>query len=331
MKRYLAIAMALVFSLAPLMAADEVVVYSSRNEQLIDPIFKKFTEETGIEVRTRTDKAGALIQRIASEGRRTPGDILLTVDAGNLWQAKNRGLLATVNSDILDTAVPKHLRDPDNQWFGFSIRARTLVYNTDKVKPADLKSYTDLAEAKWKGKLLLRTSKKVYNQSLVAMLIAEHGEEKTEEIVKAWVANLGQPVYPNDTKVMEALAAGQGHVGVVNSYYFGRLKRKNPDLPLALFWPKGKDGGTHVNISGGAMLKHAKHPEAAKKLLEWLASDKAQEMFASANLEYPANPKVATDTFVASWGKFEQNKMNLAKAGELQATAIKLMDRAGYK
>jgi len=311
--------------------ANEVVVYSSRNEVLIKPIFERFTAETGIKVIYRTDNAGALLQRIKAEGKRTKADLLLTVDAGNLWQAKQLGLLQPFESDVLLAAIPDALRDPENHWFGLSIRARTIVYNTDKLKPGQLSTYADLADPSWRGELLLRTSKKVYNQSLVAMLMAQMGEAETQDVVEGWVANLGAPVFSNDTKLMEALAQGQGSVGIVNSYYYGRLMKKNPNLPLALFWPDQNGDGVHVNVSGAGLTKHAKNVESAKRLLEWMVSATAQGQIANANMEYPVNPEAPVNEMVASWGPFKSSDMNLAKAGELQAKAIMLMDRAGYK
>lgn len=311
--------------------AAEVVVYSSRNEQLIKPIFEKFTSETGIKVIYRTDKAGALIQRIKAEGKRTRADMLLTVDAGNLWHAKQMGLLRPVDSDLLLASVPNALRDPDNYWFGLSIRARTLVFNTQKLKASDLSSYKDLALSKWKGKVLLRTSKKVYNQSLVAMLIAQEGEAEAERIVKGWVDNLASPSFANDTNLMNALAQGTGSVGIVNSYYFGRLLKKNPKLPLALFWPDQDGAGVHVNISGSGLTAHGKNQAEALTLLEWLVSESAQAEIAGANLEYPVNSKATLDPIVAAWGSFKQSSMNLSQAGALQAKAIMLMDRVRYK
>ena len=316
---------------AQVLAAKEVVVYSARNEQLIKPLFDAYTQESGVAIKFITDKEGPLLERLKAEGRHSPADILLTVDAGNLWHAANTGLLQPVQSKTLTQNIPAHLRDPKNQWFGLSVRARTLVYNTRKVKPAELTTYEALADKKWKGRLCLRTSKKVYNQSLVAMMIAEHGEAKTEEIVKAWVANLATDVFADDTKLIEALAAGQCDVGIVNTYYYGRLKEKQPALAAALFWPNQAGTGVHVNISGAGVTRHAKHPAEALRLLEWLASDKAQAIFAEVNLEYPANPKVKPSATVAAWGSFKQNPINVAKAGELQAQAVKLMDRAGYK
>lgn len=323
--------LAALVSFAASAQAAEVVVYSARNEQLIKPLFDAYTKETGVQVKFVTDKEGPLLQRLKTEGKDTPADVLLTVDAGNLWQAAHEDLLRPIQSATLTRNIPAHLRDPNNRWFGLSVRARTVVYNPNKVKPAALSTYEDLATPKWRGKLCLRTSKKVYNQSLVAMLIAEHGIEKTEGIVKGWVANLATDVFPDDTKLIEAVAAGQCDVGLVNTYYFGRLQQKQPQLAAALFWPNQSEAGVHVNVSGAGVTKAAKHPQEAQRLLEWLSSEKAQNRVADENLEYPANPKVKWAPTVAAWGKFKQNQINVAKAGELQAEAVKLMDRAGYK
>lgn len=311
--------------------AQEVVVYSARIEQLIKPMFDAFTKETGIKVKYTTDNEGALLARLQAEGKNTPADMLITADAGNLWAAAQAGLLKPVQSEVLENNIPEHLQDPQNEWFGLSIRARTMIYNTNKVKPEELSTYEDLADPKWKNRLCLRTSKKVYNQSLVAMMIAEHGEVETEKIVKGWVANLATDPLSDDTRALEFVASGKCDVTLVNTYYFGRLMQKDPKLPLAVFWPNQKKGGAHVNISGAGITRHGKHPQPAIQLLEFLSSEKAQNLFADVNMEYPANPNVKVDTFVASWGDFKQNPMNLAKAGELQTAAVKLMDRAGYR
>jgi iron(III) transport system substrate-binding protein len=327
-------ALALLFIALPALA-EEVVVYSARNEQLIKPLFDAYTRDTGVQVKFITDKEGPLMVRLKAEGRNTPADMLLTVDAGNLWQASEEGLLRPIQSKTLESNVPAHLRDPGNEWFGLSVRARTLVYNTGKVKPADLSTYEDLANPKWKGRLCLRTSKKVYNQSLVAMMIHEYGEEKAEDIVRGWVGNLATSPFPDDTKAMEAVAAGQCDATLVNTYYFGRLMEKKPNLPLAIFWPnqnlKNKAAGVHVNISGAGVTRHARNPAGAQKLIEWLSSDKAQNLFADVNMEYPVNPKVAPDKTVAAWGSFRQSLINVKEAGSLQTKAVRLMDRAGYK
>ncbi|SHF96029.1 iron(III) transport system substrate-binding protein [Desulfacinum infernum DSM 9756] len=308
-----------------------LVVYSARNEHLIKPLFDLYSQKTGVSIRYITDKSPALIQRLKAEGPNTPADILLTVDAGNLWRAAREGLLQPVSSPALEKNIPSHLRDPQGRWFGFSVRARTIAYNTQLVDPSELTTYEDLADPKWKGRLCLRTSKKVYNQSLVAMLMAQNGEKATEEMVRGWVANLATDVFSNDTKLLEAIAAGQCQVGIVNTYYYGRLMKEKPDLPLALFWPDQDGNGVHVNVSGGGLVRHAKNEEEAVRFLEWLSTSEAQRIFADLNMEYPADPSVSPHPTVASWGSFKASSFNLSQAGELQAAAIMLMDRAGYR
>lgn len=314
-------------------AVEEIVVYSSRNEQLIKPMFDAYEAETGVRIRFRTDSEGPLMARLEAEGSNTPADILLTVDAGNLWQAANMGLLRAIESPVLEANVPEHLRAPDNQWFGLSARARTIVYNPNAVQPEELSTYEALANEEWKGRLCLRTSKKVYNQSLVAMLIEEHGEEATEEIVRGWVANLATTPFSDDTSAIRAVAAGQCDVTIVNTYYLGRLLREEPNIAARIFWPNqdSEAGGVHVNVSGAGVTRYSSHPEAAQALLEWLSSDKAQEAFAGLNLEHPVNSGIELDPIVAAWGEFRQNPINVSFAGANQARAVKLMDRAGYR
>ncbi len=311
--------------------SQTIVVYSSRNEELIAPVFERYTALTGINIEFTTDDAGLLVERLRAEGRNTPADLLLTVDAGNLWHAASTGLLGKVDSATLGRNIPAHLRDPQGQWFGLSLRARTLVYSTERVRPEELSGYAGLADPKWRGRLCLRTSRKVYNQSLVAMLIAEYGESRTEEIVRGWVANLATDVFSNDTSVMQAILAGQCDVGVVNSYYFGRLEEKTPDLALALFWADQDGAGVHVNISGAGVTRHAPHFDQAVAFLTWLSTDEPQRMFAEMNHEYPANPSLPADPRVTAWGDFKASELPLIKAGELQADAVRLMDRAGYR
>lgn len=308
-----------------------ITVYSSRAEHLIQPLFEKFTEKTGIAVRYITDKEAPLIARLQAEETRTSADLLLTVDAGNLWYASSLGLLQPVESSVLEANIPEHLQAPDNNWFGLSVRARAIVYSTERVSPSELSTYEALADEKWKGRLCLRTSKKVYNQSLVAGMIAVKGEAETQELVEGWVNNLAVDPLGNDTLAMEAVEAGVCDLTVVNSYYFGRLQAKNPDVPLAIFWPNQSDRGVHVNVSGIGITRHAKHPERALQLIEWLSSPEAQKDFAGLNKEYPVNPEVAVVPEVAAWGEFKQDLVNVEQAGRLQADAIKLMDRAGYR
>jgi len=310
---------------------SEIVVYSARKEHLIKPLFDAYTKKTGVKIEYITGSEGALLERLKAEGKKTPADMLITVDAGNLWQATQEGVLQPVESEILSRAIPENLRDPENHWFGLSVRARTIVYKTDTVDPADLSTYEDLASDRWKSKLILRTSKKVYNQSLVASLIAAHGEEKTAEIVSGWINNLAAAPFSNDTKALEAVAAGLGQVTMVNTYYFGRLMQEKPELPLAIFWPNQDSGGVHMNVSGAGVVAHADNREGAQQLLEWLAGDEAQATFAGLNMEFPANPSVQPDPLVAGWGTFKGSPLNVALYGKLQAPSIILMDEAGYK
>lgn len=311
--------------------SKDLVVYSERKEHLIKPVFDLYTKETGVKIKYITDAAPVLLQRIKAEKENTPADLLITVDAGNLWHAAKEGILTSVSSSTLSSNIPEHLRDPDNKWFGLSLRARTIVYSTKRVKAGELSTYEDLAKPEWNKRLVLRTSKKVYNQSLVAMLIKEHGEEKTKEIVKGWVNNLATPPFSDDTKTMEAIIAGQGDVGIVNTYYYGRLAQNNPNIPIALFWPNQASGGVHVNISGAGVVAASKNKAEATAFLEWLSGEKAQKIFADANMEYPVNTSVPVAPEVASWGMFKQNKINLNNAGENQEAAIRLMDSVGYK
>ncbi|WP_163339032.1 extracellular solute-binding protein [Desulfopila sp. IMCC35008] len=310
---------------------DKIVVYSARKEHLIKPLFDLYTANTGVKIEYITGKEGVLLERLKAEGKNTPADMLITVDAGNLWHAAQEGVLQPTKSEVLDAAVPANLRDPAGNWFGLSVRARTIVYNTEKVQPSQLSGYEALAGEEWKKKLVLRTSKKVYNQSLVASLLAEHGEEQTSKIVQGWVSNLAAAPFSNDTKALEAVAAGIGHVTIVNTYYFGRLLKKKPEIPLAIFWPTQESGGVHMNVSGAGITKHADNRDGAVKLLEWLAGEEAQAQFAALNMEFPVNSAVKPDPVVASWGTFHGSPLNVSVYGTFQTDAIKLMDKAGYK
>lgn len=330
--RLLLSALALATAASSTQAAD-LVIYTARNEQLVKPLFDRYEAETGVDIEYLTDKEAPLMARLQAEGARTQADLFITVDAGNLWQAAQQGLLRPVESEVLEASIPAHLQDPGNRWFGLSVRARTLVYNTNKVKPEELSTYEALADAPWKGRVCLRTSKKVYNQSLVAALMEAHGAEGAESIVAGWVANLATAPFASDDEVILAVGAGRCDVGIVNTYYFGRLKRDQPELPVAVFWPNQGDGqrGVHVNVSGAGITTHAKRPDAAQRFLEWLAQGEAQAQFASVNLEFPANPAVAVDPAVQAWGSFRQDLINVSRAGELQAQATQLMDRVGYR
>jgi iron(III) transport system substrate-binding protein len=313
----------------------EVVVYSARKEHLIKPLFDRYTEITDVPVSYVTDSAGPLLARLLAEGEQAQADLLMTVDAGNLWRAAEQGVLRSLTSEVLTANVPKNLRDVENRWFGLSVRARTIVYSSDRVTPEELSSYEALGEDQWRGRLCLRTAKKVYNQSLVATLIAAHGEQAAEEFVKGWVANLALAPFSNDTKVMEAIIAEQCDIGIVNTYYFARLKNKNPEAALAIFWPNQSGEaalgrGVHINISGAGVTSAASNPEGAQALLEWLASEEAQQIFAALNHERPVHPDIPPSAEVTAWGEFKADAIDVAEAGRRQAAAIMLMDRASY-
>ncbi|SHE21937.1 Ferric iron ABC transporter, iron-binding protein [Bathymodiolus brooksi thiotrophic gill symbiont] len=311
--------------------SDSVTVYSSRKEHLIKPLFDAFTKDTGIKVSYLTGKGGALIERLKLEGKNTKADMFMTVDAGNLWYAGSQGVFQKVKTKTLENNIPAHLRDPEGLWTGLSVRARTIVYNTKQVNPKDLSTYANLALPQWEGRLCLRTSKKIYTKSLVASLIYHHGESKAGDIVSGWVNNLAATPNAKDSHVMNAILSGQCDVGLVNTYYYGRLVEKKPNLPLKLFWANQNTTGVHVNISGAGVTKYAKNPKAATRLLEWLSSAKAQAIYGALNQEYPANQSVALSSVVSAWGAFKQDKMNLSQAGILQATAVKLMQKKGYR
>ncbi|HBZ93072.1 MULTISPECIES: extracellular solute-binding protein [unclassified Pseudomonas] len=312
-------------------AADEVVVYSSRIDELIKPVFDAYTAKTGVQVKFITDKEAPLMQRIKAEGENAVADMLITVDAGNLWQAEQMGILQPTQSDVIKANIPAQYRSSTDSWTGLSLRARTIFYSTERVKPEELSTYEALADKNWEGRLCLRTSKKVYNQSLTATLIETHGAEKTEELIKGWVNNLATDVFPDDTALLQAIDAGQCDVGITNTYYYGRLHKEQPDLKVKPFWPNQNDRGVHVNLAGAGVTKHAPHAEQAKKLLEWMTTPEAQSIFAGVNQEFPANPAVAPSDEVAAWGTFKADSIATEVAGKRQAEATMLMDRAGWQ
>lgn len=314
-------------------AADgqTVTIYSSRNEQLIKPLLDRYTEQTGVKIELVTDKTGPLMARLQAEGKNTPADMLLTVDAGNLWQAAEQGLLQPVASSVLEANVPAKYRDPKGMWTGLSLRARTIFYDPSKVSADQLSTYADLADPKWKGKLCLRSSKAVYNQSLVASMMENLGEEKTEAVIRGWVANLATDAFSDDTSMLEAIAAGQCEVGIANSYYYGRILDEKPDFPVKIFWANQGTTGTHVNISGAGVITDSDNPDGALKLMEWLSSDEAQGLYASSDKEYPVKFGIDESEMLRSWGQFKPDDINVQKFGELQTQAIQMMDKAGYK
>ena len=310
---------------------NDLTVYSTRKEHLIKPLFDAFTEKTGIKVSYLTGKGGALIERIKLEGKKTKADLFMTVDAGNLWYASTQNLFQPVESQIIENNIPSHLRDPNGLWTGLSVRARTIIYSTERVNPDELSSYQDLANKKWKGRLCLRTSKKVYTKSLVSSLIYHDGLDKTTKVVRGWIDNLAATPHAEDVQIMTSILAGQCDVGIVNSYYFGRLQAKDPNVALKLFWANQKSTGTHVNVSGAGVTKHSKNSENAIKLLEFLTSIEAQKIYVSLNKEYPASQKIKAANLITLWGDFNQDKMNLSVAGKNQADSVSLMQREGYR
>ncbi|MFM7707995.1 MAG: extracellular solute-binding protein [Gammaproteobacteria bacterium] len=319
----------------PAVAAGEVVVYTARKYQLVEELFAEYSKATGTRVRAVTDDAGPLIQRLRTEGADTPADLLITVDAGDLWYAADQGLLAPLESRSLMASIPANLRDPGNRWYGLAVRARTIAYSTTTFTPeafaAAVKGYADLAAPAWKGKLCLRSSKHVYNRSLVAALIARYCEPKTEAIVRGWIANLATEPFSSDTLLLQAIVAGQCSVGIVNHYYLGRMIAEKGAVPIAIRWPDQDGAGVHVNISGAGLTAHAKHRDAAVKLLEWLATPAVQARFAAANQEYPANPAAQPTDIVRGFGAPVKDPIAVAEVGKLQPTAAKLMDRIGWR
>ncbi len=309
---------------------EEVVVYSSRIEELVEPAFDAFTKETGIKVRFTTGKEEELLQRLKAEGENSPADVLITVDAGNLWRAAENGVFQPTESAILEENIPSNLRDEEGRWFALTIRSRAIMYNTENVSPDELSTYEALGDKKWKGRLALRTSAKVYNQSLIASMIASLGKEEAEEVVKGWMKNEPE-IFGSDVKMLEAMAAGQKDVAIANTYYLGRLLKEDPDLPLAVFWPNQDDRGAHVNVSGAGITKNSPNKENAIKLLEFLSSAKAQKMFAETNIEYPVNPDADLHELLKEWGDFKRDDLNVSELGSNQAEAVKIADRAGYK
>ena len=327
------------FAVAPLIAtADgEVSLYSARKEKLIKPLLDKFTASTGISVNLVTGKADALLKRLEVEGKNSPADLFITTDAGRLHRAKVAGVLQKVESEVLNKAIPSNLRDKDGMWFGISQRARPIMYVKSKVKPDELSTYEALADNKWKKRICIRGSGNIYNQSLVASMIANIGVEKTEAWAKKFVANFARPPKGGDRDQIKAAAAGQCDIAIANTYYLGKMihgkdeaQKKAADA-VAIFWPNQAGRGAHVNVSGVAMTKSAKNKGNAKKLMEFLVSKDSQQWYASSNHEYPVVADTQWSDTLTSWGKFKADQLNLSKLGELNGDAVKLMDRAGWK
>ena len=313
-------------------------LYSSRHYQTDEALYSDFTRQTGIRINRIEAPEDALIERLRNEGSASPADVLVTVDAGRLWHAEQLGLLQPVRSAVLESRVPEHLRHPDGLWFGFSTRARVIVYNKEAVKPGQIRSYEDLADPKWKGRVCMRSSSSVYNLSLGAALISHAGEQKTEEWARGVVANFARAPKGGDTDQIKAVAAGECALTLANTYYYARLvKSSKPDereavAKTGVLWPNQDGRGTHINISGAGVLKSAPHREEAVKFLEYLAGNDAQRYFADGNNEYPAVKSAAIDNAaLAGLGSFKPDTLNVSALGRNQLAAQKLYDRAGWR
>ena len=316
-----------------------VNIYSARKEALILPILERFHDQTGIEFSLVTGKADALLKRLRMEGEASPADVFITVDAGRLHRAKEAGVLQKIGSDSIDAAVPAHLRDADGFWVALSKRARTIIYARDRVDATALSTYEGLADPTWKGRICIRSSGNIYNQSLVASMIEASGVEQTEAWAEALVGNFARPPAGGDTDQLRAVAAGECDVAVANTYYFGRLAASSKEedqavaAALKVFWPNQGEGdrGVHMNVSGVGITASAQNRESAIRLLEFLVSPEAQTWYAEVNHEYPVVPGVAASETLESFGAFNEDTLNLTALGANNRQAVELMDRAGWR
>jgi iron(III) transport system substrate-binding protein len=318
--------------------AEEVVnVYSSRHYPVDKIIYGTFEKATGIRVNIVSGNVNALFERLKREGRNSPADVLITVDAGNLGRAQAAGLFQPMKSDVVAKAVPAHLREPSGLWTGLTLRARVIMYAKDRVKPSQLSTYEALADPKWKGKILVRSSNHIYNQSLVASLIAAHGEAETNKWAKGIVANLARKPKGGDRDQIKAVVAGEGEIAISNTYYLGLLSSSKSEADRAVaqkigvFFPNQDGRGTHVNVSGAGLTKYAPHKANGTKLIEHLVSKEVQELVAKHNYEYPVRQDVEWAPIVASWGKFKMDKLNVAEIGAKNPAAVRLLDKVGWR
>lgn len=318
-------------------AIEEVNLYSARKEALIKPLLDRFTNETGVKVNLITGKADALLKRLQIEGKNSPADLLITSDAGRLHRAKSSGLTQIITSQTLDQLIPKQYQDSEQHWFGLSLRSRPIVYVKGKVSAKELSTYEALTEKQWKGRICIRSSNSIYNQSLVASMIANDGAEKAEAWVKGFVSNFARPPKGGDRDQIKAAVAGMCDIAIVNTYYLAGMltskdvKQKVIAEKVAVFWPNQLDRGAHVNVSGVALLKAAKHKANAIKLVEFLAGDASQQWYAEVNGEYPIRDSITQSDQLKSWGSFKKDTLQLDLLGKYNPEAVRLMDRAGWK
>jgi iron(III) transport system substrate-binding protein len=317
--------------------AAEVNLYSARQEALIKPLLDRFTEQTGIQVNLVSAKDDTLIKRLESEGRNSPADLLLTADAGRLHRARELGVLAPVESAVLEQRIPASYRDPEGYWFGLSLRARPILYARDRVDPEALSTYADLADPRWKGRICIRSSDNIYNQSLVAARIATHGEAETEAWARGLVANFARPPRGGDRDQIKAVAAGQCDIAIANTYYLAAMLNDDQESErasaerLAVFWPDQDGSGVHVNVSGIGLTTAARNRGQALRLMEFLVSDEAQRWYADSNHEYPVVEGVEASDTLKAWGTFKPDGINLSELGRYNADALRLMDRVGWR
>ena len=317
-------------------AAGEVNIYSARHYPADEQLFALFTEQTGIAVNQIKGTGSELMERIKLEDEQSPCDLFVTVDAGNLWRAQDQGVYQPVSSAELEKHIPANLREPTGLWFSFAKRARVFVYDTTKVKAEELSTYEDLASEKWKKRILIRSSSNIYNQSLVASMIHNDGEEKAQAWCNGIVANMARDPEGGDTDQIKALIAGEGDIAVSNTYYFARMLSGDDDAlkeklaSFKIFFPNQATRGTHVNVSGAGVAKYSPNKDNAIKFLEFMISPEAQAIFAGANFEYPVRDGAEQAAVIASWGDFKEDEINVVELGKNNAEAVKLMDRAGW-
>jgi iron(III) transport system substrate-binding protein len=313
--------------------SGEVNVYTYRESKLIQPLFDAFTKDSGIRVNVISASSG-LEQRIKTEGSHSPADVLLTVDIGRLEDAVQAGITQPIKSDLLDKAVPAQFRDPEGHWYGLSMRARVVYASKERVKQGAI-TYEELADPKWKGKICIRSGQHIYNNALIAAVIAHHGIAKAEEWLRGVKANLAQKPSGGDRETARDVAAGKCDLGIGNTYYWALMHDKEADKkPWAdatrVILPTFEGGGTHVNLSGVVLAKHAPNKANAMKLIEWLAGEKAQHMYADQNYEYPVSAGIAVNPTIAGYGPLKPDTMPVSKIAENKKAAANLVDKVGF-
>ena len=319
-------------------AAEPLTIYTHRHYDADTQLYNKFTEKTGIPVKIVKANADQLIQRLAAEGDSSPADLLMTVDAGRLVSAKAAGVFTPVKSEILEKAIPAKYRDADGHWFSITVRSRVIVYNKETIDPdKDLSTYADLTHERWDGRLLARSSSNIYNQSLLASIIAAEGEEKALDWASAVRKNMARAPRGNDRDQIRAVAAGYADLALANTYYLGVLQNSDDEKDrevfskVGVFFPDQDGRGAHINVSRAGIVKSSQNKENAIKLLEFLASPESQKIYASVNFEFPIDPAQNTNELLKSWGDFKRDAVPLSKLGELNKTAIRIFDRARWE